>query len=59
VDDVLGVETTDLGAARPPLPGLPPVTAVGAEFLLVVDTARLLSADERAVLRAGDGAGGA
>lgn len=52
VDDVLGVETTDLAMARAPLPGLPPVTAVGKEFLLVVDTARLLTADERAALGA-------
>jgi chemotaxis signal transduction protein len=50
VDDVLGLQATDLAAARAPLPGLPPVTATGNEFLMVVDTARLFSPPEAAAL---------
>jgi len=51
VDDILGLEQTDLAAAREPLPGLAPIATAGDTFLMVVDFPKLFDAAERAVLQ--------
>jgi len=52
LDDVLGLEATDLAQAREPLPGLAPIARTADAFLVVVDFTKLFNADERARLQA-------